>query len=102
RAFPDEGLMAGVQPVVAGDTVYVGTLRGVLHAIDAGTGEDRWTYEARGAILHACATDGARAYFGCADGRLYAVNAADGKIAWTLASTSAIWNAPVVHLGKVI
>ncbi|MCS7272303.1 MAG: PQQ-binding-like beta-propeller repeat protein, partial [Gemmataceae bacterium] len=55
RLFPDEGLMAGVQPIVAGDTVYVGTLRGFLHAIDEATGQDRWVFRAGGAILHACA-----------------------------------------------
>jgi hypothetical protein len=37
RIFPEEGLMAGVQPVVAGGRVFVGTLAGVVHAVDAET-----------------------------------------------------------------
>jgi len=101
RAFPDEGLMAGVQPVVAGDTVYVGTLRGTVHAINANTGEDRWTFQAGGSILHACAADGGKVYFGCADGRLYALNAADGNLLWFLPTPAPVWNAPAVYDGKV-
>lgn len=53
RLFPDEGLMAGVQPVIAGGKVFVGTLRGTLHAMDSETGRDVWVYRTNGAILHA-------------------------------------------------
>ena len=102
RAFIDEGLMAGVQPVVAGGTVYVGTLRGVVHAIDAQTGNDRWTFQAGGAVLHSCAAGGGKVFFGAADGKVYALNAADGKPAWTIQTGSAVWNAPVVFDGVVV
>src|SRR5581483_11570419 len=67
RAFPDEGINAGVQPMVVGERVYVGTLRGVLHAIVGGSGKDAWTFRAGGAILHTCAVDGSHVYFGAAD-----------------------------------
>ena len=43
RLFGDEGIQSGVQPIVADGKVYVGTLRGVMHAMDAGTGRDVWT-----------------------------------------------------------
>ena len=67
RAFPDEGLMAGVQPVVARGRLFIGTLRGTLHAIDAETGEDLWTRQAGGPILHACEAGHRRVFFTCAD-----------------------------------
>lgn len=102
RLFPDEGLMAGVQPIVAGDTVYVGTLRGFLHAIDEATGQDRWVFRAGGAILHACAVADNKVYFGAADAKVYAVRANDGGVVWTVPTGAAIWNAPVVHAGLVI
>jgi len=102
RAFPEEGLMAGVQPVIAEGKVFAGTLKGVLHAMDGETGKDVWTYQAGGAILHSCAAGGGRVFFGAADGRIYAVNAADGKPAWTVQTGSAVWNAPVVFEGMVI
>ena len=102
RAFVDEGLMAGVQPVVADGSVYVGTLRGVVHAIDAKTGTDRWTFQAGGAVLHSCAADGGKVFFGAADGKIYALNAADGTLSWSVQTGSAVWNAPVVFGGTVI
>src|SRR5689334_5282024 len=94
RAFADEGLMAGVQPVVAGGTVYVGTLRGIVHAIDAETGQDLWTYQAGGPILHGCAADGARVFFTCADGRVYCLRVDRQELDWTFSTDAALWNAP--------
>lgn len=102
RLFPDEGLMAGTQAVVCDGKVFVGTMRGRLHAIDAETGEDVWAYEAGGPILHTCAAAGGKVFFGCADGKVYALNAADGAEAWTVRTGSAVWNSPVVHEGLVL
>ncbi|PYI80426.1 MAG: hypothetical protein DME26_21645 [Verrucomicrobia bacterium] len=102
RLFPDEGLMAGVQPVVANGKVFAGTLTGVLHAIDAETGRDVWTFKAGGAILHTVAVGGgnegkSRVFFGAADGRIYAVTTADGRLAWSVQTGAAIWNSPAIH-----
>jgi outer membrane protein assembly factor BamB len=101
RAFPDEGILAGVQPVVADGLVLVGTLRGVLHAIDAETGADKWSFRAGGAILHSCAAGGGNVFFGAADGKLYAVALGDGKPAWSVPTGAAVWNAPAFHNGVV-
>jgi outer membrane protein assembly factor BamB len=102
RAFPEEGLMTGVQPVVADGVVYVGTLRGVLHAIDAASGQDRWAFRAGGPVLHSCAASGGKVVFGCADGRVYGINAADGKQAWAVDTGAAVWNAPAIHDGAAL
>ena len=96
RLFPDEGLMAGVQPVIADGRVFVGTLRGTLHGIDAETGKDLWTMKAGGAILHTAAAAGGLVFCGAADGKVYAVHAADGSPAWTAATGGPVWNAPAV------
>jgi hypothetical protein len=102
RIFPDEGLMAGVQPVVAGGKVFVGTMKGTLYAIDDATGKDAWTFKAGGAILHTGAAVGGKVFFGAADGKVYAVTAAYGKQAWAVQTGAAIWNAPLVHEGLVV
>jgi hypothetical protein len=102
RLFPDEGLNTGLQPVIARGRVYLGTLRGILHAIDARTGEDVWTYRAGGAILHAAAVADGKVFFGVADGTLLALNTDDGSVAWTLTTGRPIWNAPAVHKGLVL
>ncbi|MDW8223722.1 MAG: PQQ-binding-like beta-propeller repeat protein, partial [Gemmatales bacterium] len=102
RLFADEGLMAGMQPVLANGVVYVGTLRGILHAIDDATGQDRWTYRAGGAILHSCAVAGDKVFFGAADGKIYALRTQDGRLAWTVPTGAAVWNAPLVYRGVVL
>jgi len=102
RLFPDEGLMAGVQPIVAGGKVFVGTMAGTLHAMDDATGEDVWAFETPGAILHTCAVAGNKVFFGNAEGKVYAVDVADGKLAWSVQTSAAVWNSPVIHQGVVV
>src|SRR6266436_3758922 len=97
RLFADEGLMAGVQPVIADGKVFVGTMRGVLHAIDSETGKDVWTFRAGGPILHACAVADGKVFFGAADGEIYAINAGNGQREWRVTTPVAIWNSPVMH-----
>ncbi len=102
RLFADEGLMAGVQPVVVDGKVFVGTMAGVLHAIDDATGKDIWTCKTGGAILHTCAVAGGKVFFGNAEGKVYAVEAADGKVVWAVQTGAAVWNSPVVHEGRLV
>ena len=102
RLFPDEGLMAGIQPIVADGKVFVGTMAGTLHAMDGATGEDVWAFETPRAILHTCAAAGNKVFFGNAEGKVYAVDVADGKLAWSVQTGAAVWNSPVVHEGLVV
>lgn len=102
RLFTDEGLMSGIQPVVADGKVLVGTLRGVVHAIDAETGHDVWSFNAGGAILHSVSVADGRVFFGCADGGIYALNLTDGTQAWRVQTGAAVWNAPAVDQGLVV
>ena len=102
RLFPDEGLMAGVQPIVKDGKVFIGTLTGILHAIDGNTGKDLWTFKTAGAILHTCAASEGKVFFGNAEGKIYAVNAADGSPVWSVQTGSAVWNSPLVYEGMVI
>jgi hypothetical protein len=108
RLFPDEGLMAGVQPVVAGGKVFIGTMAGILHAMDSNTGKDLWTFSVKspqdksaGAILHTCAVAGSKVFFG-AGRKIYAVNISDGTLAWFVQTGSAVWNSPLVYKGVVV
>ncbi len=88
--------MSGVQPIVSGGKVFVPTLHGKLHAIDAETGQDVWSFETGGPLLHAAAATEQKVFVGCADGKLYALQTADGKVAWTVPTGAAIWNAPAI------
>lgn len=102
RLFADEGLMAGVQPVIADGKVFIGTMRGTLHAVDSETGKDAWAYSAGGAILHACAAGEGKVVFGCADGKIYALNIGDGRLTWSVQTGQAVWNAPMIHQGTAL
>ena len=102
RLFLDEGLMAGMQPIVVGGKVFVGTMTGILHAMDDATGKDIWAFKTPGAILHTCAVAGNKVFFGNAEGKVYAVDVTDGKLAWFVQTGAAVWNSPVVHQGVVL
>ena len=101
RLFADEGIQSGVQPIIADGKVFLGTLAGVLHAIDAETGKDLWSFKAGGPILHAAGFGAGKVFFGAADGTVYAVQASDGNPAWRHQTGAAIWNAPAIHAGVV-
>lgn len=102
RLFPEEGIMAGVQPISARGHVYVATLRGVIHAIDSDSGKDLWTFQSGGSILASPACDDRQVYFTATDGKLYALAQADGQLRWTFATGQAVWNSPLPVAGKVI
>jgi len=102
RLFADEGLMAGVQPVVAHGKVFIGTMRGTLHAIDAETGKDAWVHRVQGAILHTCAVGGGKVVFGDGSGRICAVHVDDGRLVWSVPTGAAVWNAPLIHQGTAL
>ena len=101
RLFPDEGLMTGVQPVIAKNLVFVGTLHATLHAIDAESGRDAWVAQTDGPILHACAVAGDLVFFGTAAGTVQALRVQDGQSAWKVQTGAAVWNAPAVSEGVV-
>lgn len=101
RSFYEEGLSCGVQPVIAGGVVYVGTMHGTLHAIDAQSGKDKWSYRCGGGILHSAAVADGTCYFTALDGKLYALDAASGALRWTFATGNALWNAPLVDGGRM-
>ncbi|HIJ51706.1 MAG TPA: PQQ-binding-like beta-propeller repeat protein [Planctomycetes bacterium] len=102
RIFPNEGLMAGIQPIIADGKVFVGTMRGILHAMDSDTGKDLWKLKMTGAILHTCAVADNKVFFGNAEGKVYAVNARDGRLLWFVQTGSAVWNSPLVYEGVVV
>ncbi|MCL5280077.1 MAG: PQQ-binding-like beta-propeller repeat protein [Planctomycetes bacterium] len=102
RLFPEEGLMAGVQPVIAAGRVFIGTMRGTLHAMDSDTGKDVWVYRAAGAILHTCAVADGKVVFGDSSGKICAVTVGEGKLAWSVPTDAAVWNAPLIYRGVAL
>ncbi|MGD8239820.1 MAG: PQQ-binding-like beta-propeller repeat protein, partial [Armatimonadota bacterium] len=70
-------------PVVADGTVYFGSsAENKVYALDAATGEVRWTVFTGGAVRLAPAVWEGRVYFGADDGCIYCVQATDGELVW--------------------
>src|SRR5206468_3689191 len=78
-------------PARVGDTVYVNSTEGVLYALDATTGQQRWAFDSKSvlsgpnALAYPSVTvaDGV-AFLPTIDGRLYAVDAGNGQSVWTI------------------
>jgi outer membrane protein assembly factor BamB len=77
-------------PVAAGGLVFVSApdLHRVL-AIDAKTGERRWTFQAGGRVDGPPTVAAGLCLFGAHDGWIYAVRAATGELAWRLRAAPA-------------
>jgi eukaryotic-like serine/threonine-protein kinase len=69
-------------PVVAGDTLYIGSGDHVFYALDAATGAVKWKFKTDGRITSTAAVSGSFVYFGSHDGNFYAVDAATGQLKW--------------------
>jgi len=84
RSWPGEIVTTRVQAIVADGKVFIGTYSGRLHAVDAETGADLWTFQADGPILHSPAFEGGMIHFGAASPSrsLFCLRARDGEIVW--------------------
>ncbi|GDY20768.1 hypothetical protein LBMAG56_21140 [Verrucomicrobiota bacterium] len=67
---------------LADDTLFAGTKDGVLHAVNATDGLERWTFPAGGECLGTPLLYRGLVYFGGLDRRLYALDARRGRMVW--------------------
>lgn len=78
----DLGAPLWAGPRYAGGSVYVGGVDGRVHAVDARTGTERWSFRAGGEIrTRPTVADGA-VYFQADDGFLYKLGATGGEEIW--------------------
>ncbi len=105
-------------PLMVDGTLYVTASWSVVHALDAKTGVEKWSYDpkvdraflAKGccdAVNRGVAYANGKVIVGAYDGRLIALNAEDGSVAWDVQTTDrsqpyTITGAPRIAGGKVI
>jgi outer membrane protein assembly factor BamB len=113
--FPDHDLSSEedidlksvyTEPIVDGDTVYLGSYDGDVYAISRADGRLRWSSDdqvsIKGSIVSGPVLDGGKLYFGTTEGFLYILNASDGSAAaeWPEGGVSlsnrGIWATPLV------
>lgn len=101
--FATFGVVAG-PPAVEGGTVYVGTERGRVYALDATTGEEEWRVEV-GTVTatptvaggeSSDSVDGPTVYVGSHDHHVYALDARDGTERWRFETGDQVRSAPTV------
>ena len=78
------------EATIAHGRVYIGTIKGTLHALAAATGKELWKFETKDAIMAAPAVAGGKVFLSSNDGRLYALAADTGAEAWKFLSEDKI------------
>ncbi len=78
-------------PLVTDDTVYFGTVDGILYAMDKQTARELWRFETGGAVWHPPAVDEGVVVFGSHDGKLRAVDAQGGELLWEFQAGQVDW-----------
>lgn len=111
RFSVDMGSPIRTTPVVRNGTLYLAGSDGVLHALDARTGTERWRHPTGGAIAASPATDGRMLWLASRDGTLTALETGSGAVRWSHAigrdrGSDHYWDyyasSPVVADGLVI
>jgi outer membrane protein assembly factor BamB len=82
-------------PVAAGGLVFVAGDDGIVRALDAKTGAEKWRAYTGGSVRYPPAIADGRAFVGSGDGRAYAFEAATGRLLWRFRAAPAERKIPV-------
>ena len=92
-------------PAVFAGTLYVGSTTGNLYALDAASGEVRWTYDVSGSILGSVGFDAASGkvlVLQREDGIMHCLDSATGTNVWKTDPIARCDGSPSVHGGVVV
>lgn len=89
-------------PVMADDTIFVGSQDNDLYAINAHNGSLRWRFTADGEVTGAPAYESGTVYFGTKGGTVYAVDASSGNQDWSFTDPQRDIESPVVVENGVV
>ncbi|WNO08263.1 PQQ-binding-like beta-propeller repeat protein [Teredinibacter sp. KSP-S5-2] len=89
-------------PVVAGQTLYVGSATGTFYAVNPYSGEVKWTYKVSTPIRATPSVFGKYVYFTNLGGEVTALNRKNGSVYWVFATGGRVVSQPSVIDGKVI
>ncbi len=89
-------------PAVTENLVIFGGRDKRLHALNPATGDETWSFLARGRIDSSPVVAGERVYCGSADGRVYGVDLKTGEKAWEYEAGGRFVGSPAVAQGKLV
>jgi outer membrane protein assembly factor BamB len=84
EAMPDPFDFYSSSPAVSGGTVYFGSGDGNVYALDAATGDPKWSFKTGDVVHSSPAVANGVVYIGGWDTFFYAIDAATGKEKWRL------------------
>ena len=99
---PDRKFPFYSSAAVVDGTVVLGGRDRMVHALDAKTGQARWTHMTRARIDSSPAIAGNRVYVGSNDGRFYCLELASGKVAWEHDEGAALSASPALAAGRIV
>jgi hypothetical protein len=89
------------QPVVSAGRVFIGTMEGNAHAINATSGQTLWSAPIPGGTLASAAVDGPVVVFVTLKGLIIGLDVTSGRELWRYDSGYAITGAPCIDGGRV-
>jgi outer membrane protein assembly factor BamB len=97
-----EHLRLSLGIAVDGDTLYVASHKGVVHAISAADGRTRWRAETKLALSAGPGGGNGLVALGTSDGDVVALEAADGRPRWKARVSGEVLSAPLVVGDRVV
>lgn len=99
----DAGDIIESSAAIADGTVYVGTGKGELVAVDLQSGQAKWRYKTTEAVGESSpAVGGGMVFVGDLQGVFHAVNASNGKGVWSYKTGAEIKSSPVIVGDRVL
>lgn len=94
------GLLYGA-PAIANGLVHVAFHTGMVYAIDALSGTQKWDYDLRSTVSGGVAVDNNTVFIGSSNGKLSALDAGNGSLKWEFSTENEVWAIPAVVNGVV-
>lgn len=88
--------------IVSGGKALIGDYRGRLHAWNARTGREEWSFQTDGPIGHSPCVVADTVFTGSMDRRLYALDLATGRERWSFQAQEGIWVSPLATKEAVL
>lgn len=83
-------------PAYGGGMVFVSDGVDTVYALDAATGEERWSFKARNKVWSSPAVQNGVVYFGSLDHSVYALDTATGNKVWEFQAGGAVPGSPLL------
>jgi|GEM_PF-699950 len=100
-SFQADSRMVSSSPFIKGNTLYIGSYKGTLFAIDVYKGSLKWKYSTGKSIFSSPVVYNNKVFFGSNNGSFYALSARNGAVIWTYKTGTRIITKPAISRNRV-